>query len=83
MQWNTAMYQKHCILYAKLSNAELRGYCKWLMWDTDYSGGRGAGILLNSRVWSVADLNTLICGLENLHLNPSRDNQGCCVFMEA
>jgi hypothetical protein len=30
------MYQTHCILNVKLSNAKLHGYCKWLIWATDY-----------------------------------------------
>jgi len=40
-----------------------------------------AGIVLNSRVQSIAELKTLICGLKSLHPNPSRDNQGCCVLL--
>jgi len=50
------------------------------MWSSDCSWGWGvAGILLNSRVQSIAELKILIFGLKSLHPNPSRDNQGCCV----
>jgi hypothetical protein len=77
MPLSIAVYQKHCILCIKLSSEKLPVLLCWMLQMVNmgsrlFGGWGAAGILLNSKVQSVAQLKTLICGLKNLHPNQSR-----------